>query len=204
MSNDTVGVSLRDPIRIDRLVLRPLGELDVAALLSYRSLPDVCRWVPFEPMDADTVRARLGTQWSQLTLEQEGDVVILGVEVAATAELIGDVMLRWSSAEHRSGEIGYVIHPMRTGHGYATEAAHGLLHVAFDELHLHRVTARVDARNVASARVVSRLGMRQEAHLVENEWFKGGWSDELDFAILEREWSAGHEDACPSFGERRN
>jgi RimJ/RimL family protein N-acetyltransferase len=30
--------------------------------------------------------------------------------------------------------------------------------------------------------------MRQEAHLVENEWFKGEWSDELVFGLLEREW----------------
>ncbi len=32
--------------------------------------------------------------------------------------------------------------------------------------------------------------MRQEAHLVQNEWFKGRWSDEIDFAILEQDWRA--------------
>ena len=30
--------------------------------------------------------------------------------------------------------------------------------------------------------------MRQEAVLVENEWFKGEWSTEVNFAILDREW----------------
>jgi RimJ/RimL family protein N-acetyltransferase len=30
--------------------------------------------------------------------------------------------------------------------------------------------------------------MRHEAHLVENEWFKGEWGDEDQFAILRREW----------------
>jgi RimJ/RimL family protein N-acetyltransferase len=199
---EEAGVSLKDPIRTRRLLLRPLGEADIPALLSYRSLPEVCRWVPFEPMDAETVRARLEGQWSQLTLAREGDVVILGVQIETSGDLIGDVMLRWSSEEHRSGEVGYVIHPESTGRGYATEAAHGLLHVAFEDLQLHRVTARVDARNEASAHVLSRLGMRQEAHLVENEWFKGAWSDELDFAILEAEWTAGHPSGCPLFGER--
>ena len=48
--------------------------------------------------------------------------------------------------------------------------------------------ARVDARNTASVAVLRRLGMRQEAYLRENEWFKGEWTDEIDFAILEREW----------------
>jgi RimJ/RimL family protein N-acetyltransferase len=68
-----------------------------------------------------------------------------------------------------------------------------VLALAFDGLGLHRVTARIDARNGPSAALARRLGMRQEAHLVENEWFKGEWTDELDFAILEREWRALRE-----------
>jgi RimJ/RimL family protein N-acetyltransferase len=102
----------------------------------------------------------------------------------------------WRSAEHRGGEIGYVLNPTYSGHGYATEAAHRLLHLAFDDLGLHRVTARVDAENQSSARLAVRLGMRQEAHLVQNEWFKGHWSDGLDFAILEDEWRAMDHTAC--------
>jgi RimJ/RimL family protein N-acetyltransferase len=38
--------------------------------------------------------------------------------------------------------------------------------------------------------------MRQEAHLVQNERFKGRWSDELDFAIPEEEWRAMRHDNC--------
>jgi RimJ/RimL family protein N-acetyltransferase len=72
-----------------------------------------------------------------------------------------------------------------------------LLHLGFDGLGLHRITARLDARNQASARVAGRLGMRQEAHLLHNEWFKGEWSDELDFAMLEAEWS-DRKAACTS------
>jgi RimJ/RimL family protein N-acetyltransferase len=33
--------------------------------------------------------------------------------------------------------------------------------------------------------------MRLEAHLVKNEWFKGEWTDEQDFAILAEEWARG-------------
>jgi RimJ/RimL family protein N-acetyltransferase len=72
------------------------------------------------------------------------------------------------------------------------------LHLAFDVLGWHRVTARVDARNTASAALARRLGMRQEAHLVENEWFKGMWTDELGFALLAREWRDQHEGSVPS------
>jgi RimJ/RimL family protein N-acetyltransferase len=36
---------------------------------------------------------------------------------------------------------------------------------------------------------MERLGMRREAHLIENEFVKGEWTDELDYANLEREWA---------------
>lgn len=194
---ENVVVPLRPayPVRSARLLLRPLSEADAAALLSYRSLPEVCRYVPFEPMDTAAIATRLAGQWRNTTLENEGDFLTLGAEVAATGQLAGDVMLYWSSARDSTGEIGYVFHPSFSGRGYATEAAHTVLHLAFDELGLHRVIARVDARNGTSARLAARLGMRQEAHLVENEWFKGEWSDELDFALLESEWRARHEAA---------
>lgn len=32
--------------------------------------------------------------------------------------------------------------------------------------------------------------MRSEATLIENEWFKGEWTDEVDYALLEHEWTA--------------
>ena len=66
-----------------------------------------------------------------------------------------------------------------------------LLALAFDDLGAHRVMGRLDARNTASARVLGRLGMRLEAHLVEDEWFKGEWSSTLVYAILDREWRSG-------------
>ncbi len=152
--------------------------------------------MPFEPMDATAVRERLHGLWARQILEAEGEALFLGVELIATGELVGDVMLKWTSAEDRGGEIGYVFHPAYAGHGYATEAAHRLLHLAFDDLGLHRVIARLDAENHSSARLAARLGMRQEAHLVQNEWFKGHWSDELDFAILEDEWQAMDHGGC--------
>ena len=184
------------PLRSPRLALRPVSEQDIDALVAYRSIPDVCRYVPFEPMDATAVRERLRGLWARRVLEADGQPLLLGVELAATGELIGDVMLLWASAEHRSGEIGYVLHPAYSGQGYATEAAHRILHLAFDELGLHRIIARVDAENHSSARLAARLGMRQEAHLVQNEWFKGRWSDELDFAILGDEWRALAHSGC--------
>ncbi|WP_242624790.1 GNAT family N-acetyltransferase [Krasilnikovia cinnamomea] len=181
------------PIRTERLRLRPLTPDDVNALLAYRSLPDVCRYVPFAPMDRQQVLDRMATIWANTGLTDEGQALTLGVELAASGALIGDVILFWHSREHLGGEIGYVFNPDHAGHGYATEAAHAMLRLGFEGLGLHRIIARLDERNGASANVARRLGMRQEARLVHNEFFKGEWSTELDFAMLAEEWPSHRE-----------
>ncbi len=107
----------------------------------------------------------------------------------SSGALVGDVVLFWRSREHRAGELGYIFDPAFAGRGYATEAAREVLRLAFDELGLHRVVGRIYAENLASARVLERLGMRREAHLVSNERLRGEWTDEVIYALLEHEWS---------------
>lgn len=178
------------PIDTERLSLRPLLPSDAEALHAYQSREDVCRYIPYEPRTMAQLTERLASpQLNRSTIEQPGQAALLAV-VRRDGVLVGDVMLSWLNKEHGTGEIGYVFDPDHQGHGYATEAAAALLQLGFEGLDLHRIIARVDARNAPSAAVLRRIGMRQEAHLLENEWFKGGWSDELDFAILAAEWRA--------------
>ncbi len=185
-----VSLSPKYPVRTERLLLRPLTADDTDALLAYRSRPDVCRYVPFEPMTPSVIKERLSAQWALTELTDEGQALILGIELAATGQLLGDVVLFWHSREHQGGELGYVVNPDFGGHGYVTEAATAMLRLGFEELGLHRIIARIDERNEPSARLARRLGMRQEAHLIENEWFKGDWSNEFQFAMLASEWRA--------------
>ena len=187
------------PVPTDRLRLRPLILLDADAVVAYRSRPDVCQYVPFEPMDRETVARFIIGRWSRRQIATEGDSLLLGLELVSIGQVIGDLTLWFRSAEHRGGEVGWVLNPDYSGRGYATEAVHALLHLAFDRLGLHRVVARVDSRNEASLRLANRVGMRREAHLVANEWFKGQWSDEVDFALLEDEWSAQHRFGAPAW-----
>jgi aminoglycoside 6'-N-acetyltransferase len=74
-----------------------------------------------------------------------------------------------------------------------TEAASAVLDLAFGPLGLHRVMADLDPRNQTSAALCRRLGMREEAHFVEDLWVKDAWADTGIFAILAREWAARAE-----------
>jgi RimJ/RimL family protein N-acetyltransferase len=104
--------------------------------------------------------------------------------------VIGDVYFTIKSTADATCEIGWTLHPDHAGQGYMTEAAGAVLDVAFNDLGLHRARALLDARNDASARLCTRLGMREEAHFVEDLWFKGEWSDTAIYAVLDREWAA--------------
>jgi RimJ/RimL family protein N-acetyltransferase len=77
-----------------------------------------------------------------------------------------------------------MFNPEHHGRGYATEAASAVLDLAFETFGLHRITGSLEARNAASARVLEKLGMRREAHLVENELVKGEWQSEIVYARL--------------------
>ena len=178
------------PIETERLLLRPLDPAtDVDALYAYQSREDVCRYIPYPPLSRDQVAERLADpKRASSTIEEQGQFAHLAVVVRETGQVIGDVLLIYVSAEHRTGEIGYAFNPDHFGHGYATESCRALLRLAFEDMDLHRVIARIDARNEASAAVLRRLGMRREAVLIENEWFKGEWSTEIDFGLLASEW----------------
>ena len=172
-------------IETARLRLRPFTLDDIAAVHAFQSREDVARWIYWEPRDEDEVRAVLE---SHLAKPRESGVVLA---IERDGELIGHANL--AVGEHRQGEIGFIVHPDHQGHGYATEAAEAMLELAFETYGLHRVVGRLEPRNTASARVLERLGMRKEAHLIENEWVKGEWQSEAVYAILDREWREARE-----------
>lgn len=178
------------PLVTERLVLRPFRESDLEDLYAIQSRADVARYIPYEARDKQEVADSLAKFIKNDRIGPENRALAIAVERTSDQRLIGTLTF-WRDPEHRQGEVGYVFHPDAQGHGYATEAVTAALDLAFGALDVHRIYGRVDARNRPSAALLGRLGMRQEAHLRENEWFKGEWSDELIFAVLAAEWAAG-------------
>lgn len=178
------------PIRTERLLLRPYAPDDVEALYAYHRLPEVAQYLETDARSRAEVEEMVARRSGSRAFTDEGQAISLAAVLAGPGTLIGDCVLFWHSKEHQGGEIGYIINPEYHGRGLATEVAAAMLRLGFDGLGLHRIMARCDARNVASYRVMERLGMRREAHLRENEYLKGEWTDELVYAILRREWAA--------------
>ena len=174
------------PLRTERLVLRPFRHGDEAAVLAYRRRADVCRYIPADPMTQATAPAFIADRIMARGIDADGDRIVFAVELDGL--VIGDVLVRAGRVADRQAEVGWVFNPEFHGHGYATEAARELVRLSFDELGMHRVWAQIDPRNTASARLCERLGMRHEAHLRQDMWLKGEWTDSAIYAILESEW----------------
>lgn len=181
------------PVLTDRLSLRLFREDDLDAFHAIQSREDVVRYLYWEPQSRAEAAEMLGRRRLQQAIDKEGDGLALAADLRATGELIGHFSLFFRSAQHGEGEVGFILHPDHHGQGYAVEGARVMLRFGFEALGLHRIIGRCDARNAASARVMERLGMRREAHLVENEFVKSEWADELAYAILDREWRAATE-----------
>ncbi|MFT2817341.1 GNAT family N-acetyltransferase [Leifsonia sp. A12D58] len=185
---------LAHPLHTERLLLRPLTEADADDVFAYQSIPEVVRYLPWPLRDRDESREHTLKRAEFTRLEDDRDAMILAVELGnETGEpgrVIGDISVFLDSGANAQLEIGWVIHPDSQGRGYATEAARAVLDLVFGEIGAHRVMARLDPRNLASVALCRSLGMRQEAHFVECEIFKGEWSDLAVYAILKRDWES--------------
>ena len=175
--------------KTERLLLRDFEPDDWPALHDVESRVEVARYQSFEPRTPEESCAYV-TAASEQAAQDTRQTYDLAVMLISDGLLIGRCGLGLTDPDLSEGMLWYTIHPSHWGQGYATEAARGLLAFGFGELRLHRIWADCDPANVASIRVLDKLGMRREGHLIENAWIKGTWADSLIYAILTREWTS--------------
>jgi ribosomal-protein-alanine N-acetyltransferase len=167
-------------LRTERLVLRDYRAEDFAAVHAYASDPLVATfldWGPNEPEDTEEFlkacvieqQARPRTRYTFAMTEPEGAA-------------FGSVGLVTDGPHH--GEMGYLVRPDRWGQGFASEAAAALLRFGHSTLGLHRIQATCRPDNVASARVMEKIGMILEGHLRDHVLIRGRWQDSLLYAAI--------------------
>jgi RimJ/RimL family protein N-acetyltransferase len=181
-------VQLSHARQTPRLTLRrfELDDLDDLALILANE--EVNRYLYSEPRDRATTLEVLQGRLAKPEGTADDNELVVAVELRDTKQVIGEFILRWVVNEHRQGEIGGSLQPDFHGQGFASEVYGELLILAFTQYGLRRVVGRCDARNVASVRSLEKVGLRQEAHFVENEFVKGEWTDEIVMAIRKDEW----------------
>jgi ribosomal-protein-alanine N-acetyltransferase len=176
------------PIRTPRLVLREFVFDDFEAVDAYAKDPEVARFTEWGPNSA------LHTlEFIRLSIEaacaEPRTRYTLAVTLPDDGTLIGACELS-VEPNHREGSVGYTLRRDQWGNGYATETVRALCEFGFGPLGLHRVCATSDVLNVASWRVMEKLGMKREGHLREHLWLRDRWRDSYLYSVLDREWIA--------------
>lgn len=171
-----------------RLIIKTLELDDARALFRYRSDERVYKYQLWRPNDeaeaVEFIRKHtnpdFGTPhtWHQM-----------GLYLAQTSTLIGDLGLHFLTEQSRGVEIGFTVAPEFQRQGYALEAVQRILTYLFETMGKHRVTASIDPRNKASAALLKKLGMREEAHFRESLWCHGEWVDDVVYTVLRSEWN---------------
>lgn len=169
-----------------RLRLRPFTDDDADQLYVLHSSADVMRYWDSPRWDDPASAQRFVATCRRIADEGTGARVAL--DRAADGAFVGWCALTEWDPDFRSASLGYALDPAAWGRGYATEAAHALLEWAFDALDLNRVQAETDTRNVASARVLQKVGFVREGTLREQCVVDGDVSDTWVFGLLRREW----------------
>lgn len=149
-----------------RLTLRPLASEDTDALVSLYSNWEVARWLsrlPW-PFTSDSAQTMIGEATMDL---ERGRGYFLCIVARASGTFVGTLSLRLPAYDDEAwttdttlGILGYAVVPQQHGRGFATEAATSIVQFAFEHLQLHHLRATTLRDNIASRRVLERLGFR--------------------------------------------
>jgi [ribosomal protein S5]-alanine N-acetyltransferase len=146
-----------DSLATASLDLRPFSDVDAVAMHRIYSDPEVMRYVATGPAASLAATERLLHDYA--VHQRANGYSFWGVVERASGDLIGDAGLyRTPMGEV---ELGYTLGKAWWGRGYATEAAGGWLEAAFGPLRLPEVIALAEPANVASLRVLEKVGMRR-------------------------------------------
>ena len=175
------------PAPTARLRFRDFLLDDFAAVHAYASVPDVTRYTSFGPNTEEETRGFLARAAAAASAEPRTSWPFAIVH-AESGALIGSCGLELADPVGPQLSFGYVLGRPWWGQGYATEAAGAVLRFGFEGLGAHRLFAHVFVGNDASARVLTKLGMRLESEVKQGAFVRGAWHDVRTYAVLRTEY----------------
>ncbi|MDF1509769.1 GNAT family N-acetyltransferase [Robertmurraya sp. DFI.2.37] len=166
--------------KTERLFIRLFNRNDLNDVFAIYNNDETCRFLLHEKWTVENMEEEFNKKLNNRALAKESS---LSLAVVCHEKVIGDLSV-WYTGMKETVEIGYSFAGTASGKGYATEAVRGLVERLFTEFKVHRIQANLDARNKASQLLCERIGMRKEAHFIEDFWNKGEWTDSIVYGML--------------------
>ncbi|MDL4839967.1 GNAT family N-acetyltransferase [Aquibacillus rhizosphaerae] len=164
----------------ERLTIRPFKSNDLQDVFHIYNNNETCKYLLHDKWTIESMQESFDKKLKNGSLSKETN---LSLAVMCRTKVIGDLSV-WYTGMKDTVEIGYSFSAESSGKGYATEAVNYLVRKLFEESDIHRIQATFDARNSASQKLCERIGMRKEAHFIQDFWSKGEWTDSIVFGML--------------------
>jgi ribosomal-protein-alanine N-acetyltransferase len=173
-------------IETERLLLRKITLSDASDMFEYASNPEVSEYTMWS-----THTSIEDTKYflqSLTKMYKRRELVDWGIVHKAEKKFIGTCgFVEWSMT-HSRAEIGYALSRRYWGEGYMSEAVNAVIEFGFREMLLNRIMARCEVNNIASARVMEKVGMQLEGILRQHLFVKGRYWDLKIYSILREEF----------------
>ncbi|EZH66548.1 acetyltransferase [Bacillaceae bacterium JMAK1] len=164
----------------ERLTIRPFESNDSLDVFKIYNNDDTCKYLLHDKWVHENLEGEFNKKLANCSLSKDS---MLSLAVENGNRVIGDLSV-WYTDMKDTVEIGYSFSNEVSGKGLATEAVSSLVYKLFDEFSVHRIQANLDARNIASQKLCVRIGMRKEAHFIQDFWNKNEWTDSIVYGML--------------------
>lgn len=178
-------------LETSRLLLRRVRESDWPELLALRGDKTVMQYIPRTLV---TTREQALEHFTMIDSKIEsGEGINWAITRKEEDKLLGVLGHYRLQPENFRSEIGYMLLPDAQGQGIVPEAVTAILKYGFEHMQLHSVEAVIDPDNIASEKVLQKLGFVKEAHILENEYFDGRFWDTVIYSLLQRNFKPIYE-----------
>ncbi len=168
-----------------RLLLRPATQGDIPFVLNLFSRSETNRYSAYGDISTPEEARQLFDAFLKPGSPTHFRLI---ADLRGSGEAVGTLGLYSYNEASRRAELGYDLLREHWGKGLTTEAVHGLLRYAFEELRLNRVEATTDSENAASIRVLEKTGFTREGLLRQRHFYKGSYHDELFYGLIAEDW----------------
>lgn len=175
-------------LKTDRLNIRELTLADIDNVHELFSLPETDEFNTLGiPENIETTK-KLLEEWLSMQKQEPRNSYVLGID-KNDDNFIGLIALNLGKLKYRTAEVWFKIHKDFWRNGYTTEALKKLLDFGFSELKLHRIEAGCAVENIASIKVLEKVGMTREGMKRKKLPIRGEWKDNYFYGILEEDFN---------------
>ena len=175
-------------LQTNRLSFRQLSPDDLYNIHELHSLPETDRFNTLGVPETIEVTEKVINDWLVEQHTKPRTSYIFCLYLTDTKQFIGLIAINIGKPKYQTAEVWFKIHVTHWNKGYTTEALTKLIEFGFKELGLHRIEAGCAVENIASGKVLEKVGMTKEGMKRKKLPIRGEWKDNYFYAILEEEF----------------